>query len=61
MLTVFELTVVVVPLTVKLPAIVTLLGNPTVTLTSVPDLVTAVSISFVVPMICKSSDNNATS
>jgi len=73
MLTVFELTLVVVPLTVKLPVItafpltpkslvtvkslpiVTSLGKPIVTLTSVLSLVTAVSISFVVPKNCKSS------
>jgi len=34
---------------------VILLGKPNVTLTSLPTFVTAVSISFVVPMICKSS------
>ena len=46
--------------TVKSFPIVTSFGNPTITLTSVPTLVTAVSISFVVPRICKSSVNSAT-
>ena len=48
------LTVVVVPLTVKLPAIVTLSGKPTVTLAvSLPEPDT--SISFVVPAIVATS------
>ena len=38
-----------------------LLGNPNVTFTSLPTLVTAVSISLVVPKICKSSSNKSTS
>ena len=42
--------VVVVPLTVRFPEIVTLLGNPTVTVApSLPEPET--SISFVVPLI----------
>ena len=49
------------PETVKSPPTVTSSGKPTVTLTSVPTLVTAVSISFAVPMICKSSVARLTS
>ena len=66
-MTVAELTVVVVPLTVKFPVTdkllptVTLFGNPIVALTSVPTFVTATSTSFVVPRICKSSVNRFTS
>ena len=47
-------------LTSNSPAIVTLVGNPTITLTSVPTLVTAVSISLAVPRICRSSVNKST-
>jgi len=53
--TVSTLVVTVLPVTVKSPAIVTLVGKPIVTLTSVPTLVTAVVISFEVPKNCKSS------
>ena len=49
------------PVTVKLLPIVTSSGNPTVTFTSVPTLVTAVSISFAVPKTWKSSVRSATS
>ena len=65
--TVVELTVVVVPFTVKSPVtaklfpIVTLFGNPIIALTSVLTFDTATSISFVVPRICKSSVNRSTS
>ena len=48
-------------LTSNSPAIVTLVGNPTITLTSVPTLVTAVSISLTVPRICRSSVNKSAS
>ena len=41
--------------------IVTSFGKPTVTVTSVPDLAAAVSISFAVPTILKSSVNKDTS
>ena len=46
--------------TVKSFPIVTSFGNPIIALTSVPTLVTAVSISFAVPRICKSSVNRST-
>ena len=57
----FELITLISSFTVNAPATVTLFGKPTVTVTSVPDLLTAVSISFVVPTICKSSVKRATS
>ena len=47
--------------TVKSFPTVTSLGNPTATVTSVPDLVTAVSTSFAVPTILKSSVKRSTS
>ena len=49
-----------VPVTVKSLPIVTSFGKPIVTLTSFPTLVTAVSISFVVPINCKSSADKST-
>jgi hypothetical protein len=47
--------------TVRSLVIVTSFGNPTCNVTSVPDLVTAVFTSFVVPIILKSSVNKSTS
>ena len=47
--------------TVKSDPIVTSSGKPTVTVTSVPDLATAVVTSWAVPTILKSSVNKATS
>jgi len=49
------------PVTVKSLLIVTSLGKPTCNVTSVPDLDTAVSISFVVPIIFRSSVSRSTS
>ena len=66
-LTVSTLLVVVVPVTCKSPStvkslpIVTSFGRPIVNETSVPDLVTAVTISFVVPIILRSSSAKDTS
>ena len=47
--------------TVKSLEIVTSFGNPTCNVTSVPDLVTAVFTSFVVPIIFRSSVSRSTS
>ena len=54
-LTVVDETSVVVPATVKLPAIVTLVGNPTVRV--LPDI--DVSISFDVPAIVSVSESKS--
>ena len=49
------------PVTVKSFPMVTSFGKPTCNVTSVPDLVTAVLTSFVVPIIFRSSVSRSTS
>ena len=67
MFTVVESIVVVVPSTFKFPVIFTLplsvglVGIPTVTVTSLPDLAVEISISLAVPTISKSSTFKLTS